>query len=184
MSNNVGKKPVDIKEGVKLEINNGLLKVIGPKGELSAKIPEVVSVEVVDNQAIVKRKNKLRETDKYLGLTRAIVSNMVKGVSEGFSKSLELTGVGYRARVEGVDLILNVGFANSVKITPPAGITFGVNEDQISVTGVDKVLVGDVADKIRKVRIPDPYKAKGIKYTGEHIRRKVGKAAKAVGATK
>jgi large subunit ribosomal protein L6 len=184
MSNNVGKKPVEIKEGVQVKVVDGLLKVTGPKGELTTKIPEVVSVEVTDKEAVIKRKNELRETDKFLGLTRALLHNMVKGVNEGFSKNLELTGVGYRAKIEGTDLVLNVGFANAVKIIPPTGITFAINEGTISVSGADKSLVGDVADKIRKVRVPDPYKAKGIKYSGEHIRRKVGKAAKAVGAVK
>lgn len=184
MSNNIGKKPVEIKEGVQVQVADGILRVTGSKGTLETKIPGAVEVVIADKEAQVKRKNELRETDKYLGLTRALLANMVKGVSEGFSKNLELTGVGYRARVEGTDLVLNVGFANAVKITPPAGITFNVTEGVISVSGADKSLVGDEADKIRKVRIPDPYKAKGIKYVGEVIRRKVGKAAKAVGATK
>lgn len=184
MSNNIGKKPVEIKEGIQIQVLGKTLKVTGPKGTLETKIPDVVDVVISDNEARVLKRNESKGTDKYLGLIRALLANMIKGVTEGFSKNLELTGVGYRARVEGADLVLNVGFANAVRIAPPTGIGFNVNEGAITVSGIDKSLVGDVADKIRKVRIPDPYKAKGIKYFGEKIRRKVGKAAKAVGATK
>lgn len=184
MSNNIGKKPVVINEGVTVTLADGALVVTGPKGTLTAHLPAGVVVELLDKEAKIKKADNAVDADKYTGLVRALFANMVKGVSEGFKKDLELTGVGYRARTEGRDLVLNVGFANAVRITPPEEITITVAENTITVSGADKALIGDIASKIREVRIPDPYKAKGIKYAGEHIRRKVGKAAKAVGGTK
>lgn len=182
MSNNIGKKPVAIKEGVQMQIEDGMVKVTGPKGSLETKLLSGISLELVNNQAMVKKTDAGESTDKFVGLMRALLSNMVTGVSIGFEKKLELTGVGYRAKIEGQDLVLNVGYANAVRISPPQGVTIQVAEGVITVLGSDKALIGDLASKIRKVRIPDPYKAKGIKYQGEKIRRKVGKAAKAVGA--
>lgn len=184
MANNIGKKPVTIKDGVQVQVTDGILKVSGSKGELMTKIPEGVTIDIVGEEARIKKVEEELDTDKYTGLMRALLSNMVQGVSEGFKKDLELSGVGYRARTEGRDLVLNVGYANAVKITPPDGIVITVAENTITVSGADKALIGDVASKIREVRIPDPYKAKGIKYAGERIRRKVGKAAKAVGGAK
>ncbi len=181
MSNNIGKKLIKIEDGVQIQIADGKVVVTGAKGTLSAKIPEGVEIEITDGSAKIKRIEKDPNSGKYAGLIRAILSNMVEGVSKGFKKDLELSGVGYRAKVEGRDLVLNVGFANAVRVSPPEGITIAVSENTISVGGVDKALIGDIASKIREVRIPDPYKAKGIKYAGEKIRRKVGKAAKAVG---
>lgn len=184
MANNIGKKSIVVKEGVQIQIQDGKIHVVGPKGELTEKLPEGIVIDVANGLATIKREDAAENTNKYTGLVRALLSNMVEGVSDGFKKNLELSGVGYRARVDGRDLVLNVGFANAVKISPPEGITIAVSENTISVSGVNKALIGDIASKIREVRIPDPYKAKGIKYAGEKIRRKVGKAAKAVGGAK
>jgi large subunit ribosomal protein L6 len=181
MSNNIGKKLIKIEDGVQIQVNDSEVVVTGAKGSLTARIPEGVEIEITDGSAKIKRAVKDPNSGKYAGLIRAILFNMVEGVSKGFKKDLELSGVGYRAKVEGRDLVLNVGFANAVRISPPEGITIAVSENTISVSGIDKALIGDIASKIREVRIPDPYKAKGIKYAGEKIRRKVGKAAKAVG---
>lgn len=184
MASNIGKKPVDIKEGVQVVIENGRIMVTGQKGTLNEKLPKGIEIQIADGKAVIKKVKEVAELEKFVGLTRALLANMVTGVSDGFTKSLELSGVGYRAKIEGRDLVLNVGYANAVRITPPEGIEIAVAENIISVKGYDKALIGDIANKIRNVRIPDPYKAKGIKYVGEHIRRKVGKAAKAVGAAK
>lgn len=183
MANNVGKKPVPVLAGVEISTTAGVLLVKGTKGELSAKVPDGIAVVVENGHATVKKLTDRVELEKYAGLIRALLSNMVTGVSTGFTKNLILTGVGYRAKIEGQDLVLNVGYANAVRIVPPAGITLGTGEGGvISVTGIDRALIGDIASKIREVRLPDPYKGKGIKYEGEKIRRKVGKAAKAVGS--
>lgn len=178
---NIGKKPINITEGVSVEISDKLVKVNGPKGSLEIKIPKGIKVVVQDGKIKVEKKYDSKELEKYLGLTRSLISNMVEGITKGYEKKLELVGVGFRGRIEGRDLILNVGFANSVKVTPPEGISISVIEGIIAVSGIDKQLVGDVASKIREIKIPDPYKGKGIRYLGERIRRKVGKAAKAVG---
>jgi len=181
---NISKQPVKIEEGVSVSVTSGNVEVVGPKGTLASHIPHGIDVTLADGQVIVKKVSDSIDLEKFAGLTRALVANMVKGVTSGFEKQLELTGVGYRAKVEGVDLVLNVGFALPVKLTPVDGVSIKVEENVITVSGIDKKLVGDVASDIRRVRPPDPYKGKGIKYVGEHIRRKVGKAAKAVGASK
>ncbi|MGE5041530.1 MAG: 50S ribosomal protein L6 [Candidatus Levyibacteriota bacterium] len=181
MANNVGKKPVELPVGVTVAQADGKITVTGSKGALTETVPTGIEVNVIENVATIKKLNDARETEKFAGLMRALLANMVQGVSKGFEKKLELTGVGYRARTEGNDLVLNVGFANTVRVTPPQGITITANEGIITVAGSDKAVIGDLASKIREIRIPDPYKAKGIKYVGERIRRKVGKAAKAVG---
>lgn len=184
MASNIGKQPVVIKDGVTVQTENGRILVTGPKGVLSEKLPTHISIEVSENIAKIKKDFDRDDLEKFVGLTRALLANMVTGVSDGFTKNLELSGVGYRAKTEGRDLVLNVGFANAVRITPPEGVEISVVDNTISVKGSDKAIIGDLASKIRKVRVPDPYKAKGIKYAGEHIRRKVGKAAKAVGGAK
>ncbi len=177
----IGKMPVAIKEGVTVSVQNNTVMVTGPKGNLSFVIPVSVKVSVEDGNVVVSQKED--SGDKALfGLTRAMVANMVQGVMEGFEKKLELTGVGYRAQASGSDISLSVGFSHPVKITAPQGVTFSVNENIITVSGADKQLVGDAAAKVRSIRPPEPYKGKGIKYQGEYIRRKAGKAAKAVGA--
>lgn len=181
---NIGKKPVKIVEGVTVSNEAEKIVVSGPKGSLSALLPEGINVTIENGEVVFKSKRADHELEKFLGLIRALTSNMVQGVSAGFDKKLELSGVGYRARVEGEELVLNVGFVHPVRIKAPEGIKLLVEENVITVSGIDKQLVGNIADNIRKVRPPEPYKGKGIKYVGERIRRKVGKAAKAVGGAK
>lgn len=179
----LAKKPVNVLEGVSVAFDQDVIKVSGPKGNLSFKIPSGVDVKLVEGRLIVSLKDKNSENLKpVLGLTRAMVSNMVTGVSKGFEKKLELSGVGYRAQIIGKDLIISVGFSHPVKIMGTEGLTFTVNENIITVSGANKDLVGNMAARIRFVRPPEPYKGKGIKYQDEKIRRKVGKAAKALGA--
>lgn len=178
---NIGKKPIQLKEGVNLKLEGEKVIVSGPKGDLEMKIPYGIITEIKDNEIKLKKTAEEKALNRNLGLARALLANIIIGVTDGFEKKLELSGVGYRARVDGEELILNVGFTEPVRVKAPAGIKFNVYENIIAVSGVNKELVGDVASNIRKVRVPDPYKAKGIKYVGEYIRRKVGKAAKAVG---
>lgn len=179
----LAKKPVVIREGASVAFDNNVIKVVGPKGSLSFKIPNGIDVKSVDGRLAVSLKDKNSEGLKpSLGLTRAIVFNMITGVVSGFEKKLELSGVGYRAQVAGQDLTISVGFSHPVKIVADEGLTFAVNENIITVSGPNKDLVGNMAAKIRSIRPPEPYKGKGIKYQNEKIRRKVGKAAKALGA--
>lgn len=175
---NIGKQPVIIPNGVNVALEGRNITVSGTKGTLSWMLPVGIDVEILEGQAIVKKKHDARSLAKFYGLARSLMANMVTGVSKGFDKKLELSGVGYRARVEGRDLVMNLGFSHPVKISAPENINFSVEENVITVSGIDKQIVGDVASKIRKVRPPDPYKAKGIKYAGEKVRRKAGKAAK------
>lgn len=178
---NIGKLPVEVKQGTQIKIENEQVVTTGPKGTLSFKLPPGVAIEVNDSIATVKRVKKNKELHKFYGLARALLANTVKGVNDGFEKQLELVGVGYRAKLEGKTLVLNLGFAKPVKITPPEDIAIQVKDNIVTVSGIDNVSVGDVAAKIRRVRPPEPYKGKGIKYVGEHIRRKAGKAAKGAG---
>jgi large subunit ribosomal protein L6 len=179
----LAKKPVNIVEGVNIAFENDNIKVSGPKGNLSFRIPAGVDAKAVEGRLVVSLKDKKNEDLKpELGLTRAMIANMVTGVTKGFEKKLELSGVGYRAQIEGKDLIISVGFSHPVRIAGMEGLSFAVNEDIITVSGADKDLVGNMAAKIRFIKPPEPYKGKGIKYQNEKIRRKVGKAAKALGA--
>jgi len=178
----LAKKPVKILEGANIIFENDIIKVNGPKGNLSFRIPDGVNVKSVEGWLQVSLKDKKNENLKpSLGLTRAMISNMMLGVSAGFEKKLELSGVGYRAQITDSDLILSVGFSHPVKIAAVPGLSFSVNENVITISGLDKDLVGNIAAKIRAIRPPEPYKGKGIKYQNEKIRRKVGKAAKALG---
>lgn len=178
----IGRIPVLIPDGVTLSQNNGSVTVQGPKGTLNFVIPVGITITVSENQAVVApEEGKLEQLKPVFGLTRALLANMVKGVSAGFEKKLELTGVGYRASVAGADLQLSVGFSHPVKIKSEDGVTFKVTDNIISVMGFDKSKVGNIAARIREIRPPEPYKGKGIAYVGERIRRKAGKAAKAVG---
>lgn len=173
----IGKLPVIIPAGVSIDLHGRTIKITGPKGELKLTAMHRVDLEQQDNQIIVTRKT---DDDKaFQGLTRSLIQNMVTGVTEGFSKELEMTGIGYRANVEGEELVLNAGYSHPVRVKAPEGISFKVTEGKIVVTGIDKQLVGQVAADIRAVRKPEPYKGKGIHYVGEYIRRKAGKAAKA-----
>lgn len=178
----LAKIPVDIKEGVSVTFENDSIKVSGPKGNLSFRIPSGVDVKIIDGRVTIFLKDKNNEGLKpALGLTRAKIANMVTGVLNGFEKKLELSGVGYRAGAAVGELTLSVGFSHPVKITADEGLSFAVSENIITVSGIDKDMVGNMAARIRAIRPPEPYKGKGIKYLDEKIRRKVGKAAKALG---
>ena len=155
--------------------------VKGPKGELHMSVPVHISVNILDGKIKVERKGEDKRTRALHGYVRAQLANLITGVTKGWTKTLELSGVGYRAAVTGVNLVLNVGFSHPITVIPPAGIQFAVMESKIMISGSDKQLVGEVAAKIRELKKPEPYKGKGIKYEGEHIRKKAGKAAKAVG---
>lgn len=181
----IGKIPVSVKEGTSVSIVGSNIKVNGPKGELIFEIPRGIKVALSDGKVMVSQEKKNdKDTNSLYGLTRAHIANMIKGVSEGFERKLELSGVGFRAEASGNSLTLYVGFSHPVKIKEE-GVNFSVSENVITVSGVDKIIVGNVASKIRDIKPPEPYKGKGIKYQGERIRRKVGKAAKAIGtATK
>ncbi len=176
----VGKMPVTVPTGVQVTIEGRRVAVKGPKGELSRTFPERISFAMEDDRITVSRPDDSRESKALHGLSRALLHNMVVGVSEGYTKALEIQGVGYRAALKGSSIELQVGFSHPVTITPPEGVTFEVPEPtKITVSGVDKELVGQVAASIRKVRPPEPYKGKGIRYSGEYVRRKAGKAGKA-----
>lgn len=180
----IGKLPVLLPQGVSVQVAGSQITVTGPKGTMNFSLPVGISVSVEEEKAFVKKEGKADIKNLY-GLTRATLANMVKGVSSGVDKKLELSGVGYRAQANGPELTLSVGFSHPVKIKAPEGITFTVTENVITVSGTDKAIVGLIAARVRAVRPPEPYKGKGIKYVGEHIRKKAGKAAKAVGgATK
>lgn len=180
----IAQMPVEVKEGIEVNINGQTVVAKGVKGELSFVMPTGINAQLKDGQLLVSqvKKNDM-ETDALFGLTRAMLNNLVKGVSEGFDKKLELSGVGYRAQASGNVLTLSVGFSHQVIIKADPSITFSVEENIIKVSGADKALVGNIAAKVRAVRPPEPYKGKGIKYVGERVRRKAGKAAKAVGGT-
>ncbi len=175
----IGKKPVQIPAGVEVAVNDQNVAVKGPKGQLDFTFAECISVNVEGNEAIVTRANDERESRAMHGLTRALLHNMVVGVSEGYTKVLELVGVGYRAQLKGKDLNLSLGFSHPVVYTCPEGITFEVpDQTHIRVMGINKQQVGQVAAEIRGIRPPEPYKGKGVRYQDEHVRRKLGKAAK------
>lgn len=177
----VGQTPIRIPDGVSVSIVGRQIHVNGPRGELRRELPEDVTVEQADGEIRVSRDNETREVRALHGLVRSLINNMVLGVTQGFEKSLEIQGVGYRATKQGSDLELAVGFSHPVRKAAPAGIEYEVpSPTKIVVRGVDKELVGQTAAEIRAIRKPEPYKGKGIRYEGEHVRRKAGKAAKAV----
>jgi len=166
-----------------VEIDGHHVTVEGPKGELGRDFDPRIEIALQDNQLLVSRSSDHRTVRSLHGLTRALLANMVEGVTAGFHKSLEIVGVGYRAELEDNDLVLRVGYSHPVRYAPPEGITLVVERGNriIHVNGMDKALVGDVAAKIRAVRKPEPYKGKGIRYLGEHVRRKAGKAGRVIG---
>lgn len=174
----IGKLPVTIPESVTVSLENHKVSVSGPKGELHLEVKPEAIVAVENGKVIVTRKNEEKNVRAYHGLIRSLIANMVKGVTDGWQKTLEMSGVGYRAEVSGDKLILNVGFSHPVQFLAPVGITFEVKEGKITVSGFDKGLVGETAARIRRIRPPEPYKGKGIHYLGEKIRRKAGKAGK------
>ncbi|MBU5674155.1 50S ribosomal protein L6 [Paenibacillus brevis] len=175
----IGRKPITVPSGVDITLNNSLITVKGPKGTLTRELHKDMKVSVEDNQILVERPSDNKLHRSLHGTTRSVVNNMVSGVTEGFTKTLELVGVGYRASKSGEKLVLNVGYSHPVEITPEAGITFEVpTNTKIIVSGINKERVGEYAANIRAVRAPEPYKGKGIKYEGERIIRKEGKAGK------
>ncbi|KRE61079.1 50S ribosomal protein L6 [Nostocoides sp. Soil756] len=175
----IGRLPVSVPAGVDVTVNGQTVTVKGPKGELSHTVAEPITVEQNDGTLEVKRPNDERTARSLHGLTRSLINNMVLGVTDGYEKKLEIHGTGYRVLAKGSNLEFALGYSHSITVEPPAGITFAVeNQTRFSVQGIDKQLVGEVAANIRKLRKPDPYKGKGVRYAGEQIRRKVGKAGK------
>jgi large subunit ribosomal protein L6 len=174
----IGKKPIEVPAGVIVSVDPGRVTVSGPKGELRQQVPQRMEIAQEDGQVTVTRPTERGEDRALHGLTRTLIANMVEGVTNGFEKRLEIQGVGYRAALAGSNLELQVGYSHPVRITPREGISFEVPvPTQIVVRGIDKQVVGQTAAEIRKVRPPEPYKGKGIRYEGEHVRRKVGKRA-------
>ena len=174
----IGKLPIEIPDGVDVQITDGLVRVKGPKGQLEQVVSRDLSFEREDAKLLVRRPTDRGEHRALHGLTRSLIANMVQGVTEGFEKRLEIQGVGYRARLQGKALELSVGYSHPVSVTAPDGIEFEVpTPTQVVVRGIDKQLVGEIAARIRRSRPPEPYKGKGIRYVGEHVRRKVGKRA-------
>lgn len=176
----IGKLPIDIPGGVQVDLNGSNVRVKGPKGELQRTFSPLIGIAMESNQLVITRKSDNPAERALHGTTRALLANMVHGVSEGFSVVLEVEGVGYRAEMEGQNLALYVGYSHPVKMEPPAGVTFEVDQKtrQIRVMGFDKEMVGQVASNVRNVRPPEPYHGKGIHYLGEYVRRKAGKAGK------
>ncbi len=179
----IGKKPVAIVKGVNVHLAGREIKITGPKGELAATVHPDIAVEVADGQVLLKRHSDEKKHRALHGLWRALVQNMMTGVTTGYSRKLELVGVGYRAEIKGKKLQLLLGFSHPILFTAPESITIQApTQTNIIVSGIDKMLVGQVAAKIRSFRPPEPYKGKGVKYEGERVRRKAGKAAAAGGA--
>jgi large subunit ribosomal protein L6 len=174
----IGRKPIEVPSGVTVSVEPGRVAVSGPLGTLQQQVPQRMLVEQADGEVTVARPTERGEDRALHGLTRTLIANMVEGVTKGFEKRLEIQGVGYRAALKGTDLELQVGFSHPVTIKPRTGITFEVpTPTQVTVKGTDKQQVGQTAAEIRKVRPPEPYKGKGIRYEGEYVRRKVGKRA-------
>jgi large subunit ribosomal protein L6 len=174
----VGKQPIHIPANVKVERANGVVTVQGPKGKLSQRIHDEITTEFKDSQMFFYRPSESKYHRALHGLYRALVANMIKGVSHGFSRDLEIEGVGYKVEQTGKAFTFSLGYSHPVAVLPPAGIDIKVlAPNKLSVSGIDKQLVGQVASKIRSLRPPEPYKGKGIRYVGEHIRRKAGKTA-------
>ena len=175
----IGKQPIPVPSGVEVKIDGNTITVKGPKGELSQTFSDILAISLEDGVLLVTRPDESRTARSLHGLTRTLLANMVTGVSEGFSKNLEIVGVGYRAAMKGSDIELQLGFSHPVLVVAEPGITFEVPAPtRITVRGIDKQRVGQVAADIRKWRKPEPYKGKGVRYEGEHVRRKLGKAAK------
>src|SRR5207253_9291585 len=173
-----GRQPSQLPSGVSVSISPGRVMVNGPLGELSQEVPARMKVEQENGSVVVTRPSERGEDRALHGLTRSLIANMVEGVTSGFQKRLEIQGVGYRASLRGTDLELNVGYSHPVVIKPPQGIAFEVPDaTTVLVKGIDKQQVGEISAQVRKVRPPEPYKGKGIRYEGEYVRRKVGKRA-------
>jgi len=172
----VGKLPVAIPAGVTVTVANGLISVKGPKGELKQSFHDEIEIKVEGSEVLLTTKNDAKQTNAYHGLYRSLINNMVKGVTDGFTKTLVITGVGYRAEVKGKELVMNLGYSSDYIAIIPDGLTVVATPDgKLTITGIDKQLVGEFCSQIRKLRKPEPYKGKGIRYETEVIRRKVGK---------
>ena len=176
----IGRMPVPVPQGVSVDVRKNTVRVKGPKGELSRTFDPDMKIELENDQIVVQRPTDHRRHRALHGLTRALLNNMVTGVSQGFVRRLQIEGVGYRAELQGENLVLSVGYSHPVVIEPPDGISFEIEKGYrtVSVSGVDKEVVGEMAARIRRVRPPEPYKGKGIRYQGEYVRRKAGKAGK------
>jgi large subunit ribosomal protein L6 len=175
----IGKLPIAVPSSVKVDLQGTHLKVEGPKGMLERTLPHQINIRVADGTIVCERPTDERVHRSLHGLTRTLVANMVNGVSQGFTKNLELVGVGYRVAKQGEDLVLNLGYSHPIRFKPPEGISIDVADPtHFSVSGINRELVGQVAADLRKMRPPEPYKGKGIMYRGERIRRKAGKAGK------
>ncbi len=173
----IGRKPITLPKGVEVKIDDNIVIVKGPRGELTQRIPADISLDISDDEILVTRPSDAKKHRAYHGLSRALVANMVEGVTNGFERKLELVGVGYRAQMQGSKLMLTVGYSHPILIDAPEGIEFEVPAvTRITVKGIDKQLVGNTAAHIRAIRKPEPYKGKGIKYENEVIRRKAGKS--------
>ena len=174
----IGKKPITVPEGVSVDLGTGVVSVKGPKGELTQTVDRAMKIALADDTLTVERPTDRGPHRALHGLTRSLIANMVEGVTSGYEKRLEIQGVGYRARLQGKALELSVGYSHPVAVPAPDGIEFEVpQQTEVIVRGIDKQLVGETAAQIRRVRPPEPYKGKGIRYAGEHVRRKVGKRA-------
>jgi large subunit ribosomal protein L6 len=174
----IGKQPIPVPEGVEVQVEPGLVKVKGPKGELQERVTRDMTVTHENGEIVVTRPSDRGEHRALHGLTRSLIFNMVQGVTEGFEKRLEIQGVGYRAQLQGNKLVMNLGYSHQVEVQAPEGIEFEVPQPtQVVVRGISKQAVGEVAAGIRKRRPPEPYKGKGIRYQGEYVARKVGKRA-------
>ena len=172
----VGKLPVALPAGVNVTVANGVITVKGPKGELKQSFHDEIDIKVEGTEVVLTTKNDAKQTNAYHGLYRSLINNMVKGVTEGFSKTLVITGVGYRAEVKGKELVMNLGYSSDYIAIIPDGLTVVATPDgKLTVSGIDKQLVGEFCSQVRKLRKPEPYKGKGIRYETEVIRRKVGK---------
>jgi len=178
----IGKKPILIPQGVTVEAENQIIKVSGPKGNLSYEMHPEIKIEIKEGKVLLSPKMENKKTNALWGLTRALLANMIKGVNEGYEKKLEIEGLGFRAQMSGENLSLNVGYSHPVEIKAPSGIKFLVEKNIITVSGINKELVGQTAAVIRNVKPPEPYKGKGIRYLGEKLRKKMGKKAVAAGA--
>ena len=175
----IGKQPIPVPEKVAVTIDGLAVTVKGPKGELNRVLPEGVSISQVDNNIVVSPSSDKRKSRERHGLCRSLVANMIEGVSKGYTRKLEIVGVGSRAKVKGQNLVVSAGYSHPIEVIPPKGISFTVqNNTNVTVSGADKELVGNEAAKIRSIRPPEPYKGKGIKYEGERILRKAGKSGK------
>jgi large subunit ribosomal protein L6 len=175
----IGRLPIDIPTGVDVTVDGGAVTVKGPKGELALTVASPIEVKVEDNQVLVTRPDDERDSRSLHGLTRSLIANQIIGVTQGYTKGLEIVGTGYRVAQKGSSVEFAVGFSHPVTVEPPAGITLTVEgNNKITVAGIDKQAVGETAANIRKIKKPEPYKGKGIRYAGEVVRRKAGKAGK------